>query len=115
MTQIPINFDDVFYQGDKGEEMFLILSGRVKVVLSMEQGREKRLDILEQGDIFGEMALLGEGTRTASVIAETDTELLRIDYNSLERVRRRNPGISAKLYMNMARILSERIRIQNIA
>ncbi len=105
----------IFHQGDKGEDMFLILSGRVRVALTTEAGGEKVLGVLEQGDIFGEMALLGEGTRTASVIAETDTELLRIDYNSLERVRRRNPGISAKLHMNIARILSERVQIQNIA
>ncbi len=105
----------IFDQGEKGEEMFLILSGRVKVLLTTEQGREKILNTLEQGDLFGEMALLGEGTRSASVIAETDTELLRIDYNAIERVQRRNPGIASKLYMNIASVLSERIQVQNIA
>jgi CRP-like cAMP-binding protein len=107
--------EHIFYQDEKGEEMFLILSGRVRVVMTLEQGREKILDTLEQGDLFGEMALLGEGTRTASVIAETDTELLKIDFKSLERVRHRNPGIAAKLYMNIARILTKRVLAQNIA
>lgn len=73
------------------------------------------LNTLEEGELFGEMALLGEGVRTAAIHAETDVELLRIDYNALERVRRRNPRISAKIYLNIARILSERVRMLNIA
>jgi uncharacterized protein len=105
--------EHIFHQGDKGEEMFLILSGSVKVFAECE-GETKLLSTLEEGELFGEMALLGEGVRTASVHAETDVELLRIDYHALERVRRRNPKISAKLYMNIARILSDRVKMMNI-
>lgn len=105
--------EHIFHQGDKGEEMYLILSGGVKIFAECE-GETKLLNTLEAGELFGEMALLGEGVRTASVHAETDVELLRIDYNALERVRRRNPKISAKLYMNIARILSDRVKAMNI-
>ena len=104
----------IFHQGEKGEEMYLILSGSVKVFAEGETGKAKVLSTFEEGELFGEMALLGEGVRTATVHAETDVELLRIDYNSLERVRRRNPRISAKIYLNMARILSERVNKFNI-
>jgi hypothetical protein len=104
----------IFHQGEKGEEMYLILSGRVKVLAEGEKGEANVLNILEQGELFGEMALLGEGVRTAAVHAETDVELLRIDYHALERVRRRNPRISAKINMNIARILSERVKSLNI-
>jgi len=104
----------IFHQGEKGEEMYLILSGRVKVLAEGETGEVKVLNTLENGELFGEMALLGEGVRTAAVHAETDVELLRIDYNALERVRRRNPRISAKLYLNIASILSERVTALNI-
>ena len=93
--------------------MYLILSGNVKI-LAESEGKVKVLNILEEGELFGEMALLGEGLRTASVHAETDAELLRIDYNALERVRRFNPRISAKIYFNIARILSERVKTLNI-
>ena len=72
------------------------------------------LNILEKGELFGEMALLGEGVRTATVHAETDVELLRIDYKALERVRRRNPRTSAKISLNIARILSERVKTLNV-
>lgn len=105
--------EHIFHQGEKGEEMYLILSGSVKV-LAESEGKVKVLNILEEGELFGEMALLGEGVRTASVHAETDVELLRIDYNALERVRRRNPRISAKIYFNIASILSERVKTLNI-
>jgi hypothetical protein len=99
----------LFHQGEEGEEMYLILSGCIKVLAEDEAGRENVLSTLEAGELFGEMALLGGGVRTAAVRAETDAELLRIDYKALERVRRRNPRISAKIYFNMARILSERV------
>ena len=107
--------EKIFSQGDPGEDMYLILSGSVKVVISTESGKEKEIKTMTPGDIFGEMAFLGEGLRTATVIAETETELLRIDYKALERARHRNPRISAKLYKNIARILSERVQVQNIA
>jgi len=102
--------ETIVQQGESGEEMYLILSGKVKIVAQCDDGTEKELDTMEPGELFGEMALLGEGIRTATVIAETDLELLRIDYKALERVRRRDPKISAKLSMNIARILSERVQ-----
>ncbi len=62
-----------------------------------------------------EMALVGGGTRSANVIALEDTELLRIDDKSLDRVRRRFPRISAKLFLNISRVLSNRLKTQNYA
>jgi len=106
--------EHIFHQGEKGGEMYLILSGSVKVLAEGDSGNAQVLSTLEVGELFGEMALLGGGVRTAAVYAETDLELLRIDYNALERVRRRSPRISAKIYFNIARILSERIETLNI-
>ncbi len=104
----------VFSQRDIGEEMYLILSGRVKILGESKKGDVKELNTLDKGELFGEVALLGEGIRSATVYAETDVELLRIDYNALERVGRRNPRISAKININIARTLSERIKTLTI-
>lgn len=64
----------------------------------------------QRGDIFGEMALVEGARRSADVVAEEPTEMLRLDAAALERLRRRFPFTSAKLFQSIARILSERLR-----
>jgi CRP-like cAMP-binding protein len=56
------------------------------------------------------MALVGEQARSADVVAESPTEVLRLDSPALERLRTRFPFTAAKLFRNMAGILSERLR-----
>ena len=104
----------IIRQGERGEEMYVIVSGKVRITIQRE-GRTRELAILQSGDILGEMAMLGEGVRTANAIAAEDCELLKIDFVSLDRVRRRFPRIAAKLFLNMSRVLSERLRDRNIA
>lgn len=103
----------LFHQGEEGHEMYLVLTGSVKVTLDRE-GRRVELGTLKPGDVLGEMALLEQGIRSANIIAAEDAELLRIDEASLERVRRRFPKIAAKLFMNLSRVLSSRLRDQNV-
>ena len=102
----------IIRQGETGEEMYMIITGKVKVTVDSE-GKSKELGILKDGDIVGEMALVGGGTRSANVIALEDTELLKIDDKSLDRVRRRFPRIAAKLFLNISRVLSNRLKTQN--
>jgi len=104
--------ETVVRQGEPGEDMYLILSGAAEVSLDDETGGRSDVARLEDGAIFGEMALLGEGVRSATVVAASDAELLRIDDRALYRVQRRNPRIAAKLYENIARVLSERVRAE---
>jgi predicted RND superfamily exporter protein len=106
--------ETVIREGLAGESMFMIVSGKVKVTVDVG-GRPRLLNQLGPGDVIGEMALLGGGTRSATVTATETTELLRLDEQSLERVRRRSPRIAAKLFLNLSRILSDRLRAQNIA
>jgi CRP-like cAMP-binding protein len=106
--------ETVIREGLAGESMFMIVSGTVKVTVDVG-GKPRPLNQLGPGDVIGEMALLGGGTRSATVTATETTELLRLDEQSLERVRRRSPRIAAKLFLNLSRILSDRLRAQNIA
>ncbi len=104
----------IIRQGEKGEDMYMIITGNVTVTMDSE-GTSKELAILKEGDIVGEMALMGGGIRSAHVIAVEDTELLRVDNKSLEKIRRRFPRTAAKLFLNISRILSDRLRTQNLA
>lgn len=103
----------IIRQGERGEEMYMLIAGSVKVTVESE-GKSKELGILKEGDIVGEMALVGGGLRSANIIAMEDTELLMIDERSLHKIRRRFPKVAAKLFMNISRILSDRLRAQNL-
>jgi CRP-like cAMP-binding protein len=66
----------VVSQDEPGDSMFVIMSGRVKVVIFGENGREVTLSIMRPGDVFGEMALFDGKTRSASCIAMEPSSLL---------------------------------------
>ena len=67
----------LFHQGDAGDVMFLVLSGRVEVVL--EQSGNELVRVLGRGGVVGELAILTEAPRSAGVRARRDAELLALD------------------------------------
>ncbi len=68
----------LFREGEIGDEMYLIKSGKIKIVQKV--GDEmKVLAVLSEGDFFGEMALIDGSPRSATAIAEGDTELITFD------------------------------------
>jgi hypothetical protein len=100
----------VIGKGELGSEMYMIVTGRVRVFERTADGREKALAVLGPGAIVGEMALVSQERRSAWVVAEERTEVLRLDFEALERIRRRFPYTSAKLFRNLARVLAGRLR-----
>jgi predicted RND superfamily exporter protein len=100
----------IIRKGDTGEDMYLVITGRMRAFDLYPDGREKTLSPLEPGDVFGEVALVSRETRSAYVVAVEDTEILRLDFAALERIRRRFPYTGAKLFRNLAKILAGRLR-----
>src|SRR4051812_47964496 len=70
--------DELFHQGDPGDAFYLITRGEIGVYVTAADG-ENRVALLGAGDPVGEMALLTNSPRSASIRAETDGELLRLD------------------------------------
>src|SRR4051812_989012 len=66
-------------QEEPGDSLFVLASGKVKVVLYGETGREIILSILREGEFFGEMSLLDRQPRSANVVAIEKSELLSLD------------------------------------
>src|SRR4030088_2374066 len=66
----------ILFQDDPGDSLFVLRSGRVKVVLIGEDGREVILGVLEPAAHFGELALIDDEPRSARVIAMGDAQLL---------------------------------------
>jgi len=97
----------IFEEGSVGEYMYVIREGEVKVSKMSDDGREKVLELLGPGLFFGEMALLDQEPRSASIKAITDCILLALSRNDFIGLLRRNPEISLVLLRELTRRLRE--------
>lgn len=86
----------IIMEGDVGDSLFVIKKGRVKVVTSIS-GRSIELAELGEGDIVGEVALLTDRPRTASVIALEDTECYEMDRDLVMELLERHPDLADAL------------------
>ncbi len=93
-------------QGDPGDALYGIVSGRVRISTGDADGREIFLNIMEPGDTFGEIALLDGGTRTASAIAMEKCELVSLRRDHLLALLLREPQVALELL----RLCGERLR-----
>ena len=94
--------ETVIREGTMGDKMYIVVSGELEV--KKEGG--PRLAVLGEKQVFGDMALLDDEPRSASVIAIGEVHLLSLQRSNLERILRRYASIS----FNMMRILSHRLR-----
>ncbi len=99
----------ILRMGERGTEMYMIVAGGVRVTTVGPDGAEQTVGRLKPGMVFGEVGAVGGGPRMANIIAEETTEVLRLDWPVLERVRLRFPYTGAKLFRNVARVLAERL------
>ncbi len=93
-------------RGELKEELYVLLNGVVDVRRS--EG-ENVIRSLGRGDVIGEMGLVRHRPRSADVIVRETTEYLVLDGGFLERIQRRYPRIAAKVFLNLTRILSDRL------
>jgi K+-sensing histidine kinase KdpD len=96
----------IFDTDTSGERVYLITSGAVRISRLTNYGDETTLDILQSGELFGELASLDGKSRSARVTAIEDTSLISFDHLSFENIFRRNQRIASNLF----RELSARIR-----
>ena len=75
----------VVSQDEVGDSLFVIMSGRIKVMITGESGREVTLSLLRSGESFGEMALFDESPRSANCVAVEPTTLLALSREDLMR------------------------------
>jgi hypothetical protein len=100
----------VVKEGEPGHEMFVVESGTVEVFRGGGPA-ERRLLLLGAGDFFGEMALLDDQPRSASVRATADCRLLVIDATTLDQMLRQYPEVAVRMLRNLAaRVRAEAAR-----
>jgi CRP-like cAMP-binding protein len=100
--------EDIIRQGNTGDSMYVVQSGRVEVVQSSAAG-EQHLAYLEAGDFFGEMAVFEKEVRSATVRASGESRVLKIDKKTLLRRIREDPLLA----VNLLKTMSHRIRYLN--
>jgi hypothetical protein len=99
----------IIREGEMGDAMFVIINGRAEVRVDAG-GQSRRVRELGRGDVFGEMGLIRRHQRTADVLATDQVEAMAMDWRFLSRVQRRYPRIASKIFLNIARILSDRLQ-----
>src|SRR5256886_16043826 len=88
---------NVFQEGDPGDGLYLILEGKVQITCLLGQDQRIVLSRLDDGDFFGEMAVLDNQPRSATATAETDTKVYFILRDDLLKVLERSPSLAASL------------------
>jgi len=99
-------------QGDPGDAMFLILSGELRA-RKMINDREAILTTFGPGDFFGEMSLFDQGPRSADVVANVDSTVLRLTTTAFQKLTREMPSLATPFLQATSRTLSARIRADN--
>ena len=99
-------FGDVIIQeGERDDRLYILISGKVNIFKSYRTKKEKRLRILEPPAYFGELALIDDLVRSATVVAVSDTKTLCLDKLDLDREIERSPLIAKKLLQMLNRRL----------
>jgi len=99
----------IIRNGDTGNEMYVMINGTADVFLTFDTQR-RRVRQMKRGDVFGEMGLIGHHERTADVIAAEEVEVMAVNERFLDRLQRRYPRIGAKIFLNIAKIISARLQ-----
>jgi CRP/FNR family transcriptional regulator, cyclic AMP receptor protein len=97
----------VFHEGDQGDACYLVRRGSCRVTRQHPDGRAITLANLEPGDLFGELAMLDGQSRSASVEALEETELLALPASDMRALLRDHPEVAVKLVTALTKRLRE--------
>jgi cAMP-dependent protein kinase regulator len=98
-------------EGESGSSMFALVEGRVDVVRQLEGGQRRKVVSMGEGEFFGEMALLSESPRLASVVAAERTVVLELTREQVERLVQRYPQVGQVLQsFHQERLLANVLR-----
>ncbi|MFP5247804.1 MAG: cyclic nucleotide-binding domain-containing protein, partial [Thermoanaerobaculia bacterium] len=101
----------IFREGEKGDKLYIVLDGRVRISKFIPGVGEEALTVLDRGDFFGEMALIDEKPRSADAKAhEGDATVLSIDRATLNEILSMDPHASLQFLNLLCRMISRRLR-----
>jgi CRP/FNR family transcriptional regulator len=106
MTDVALTRGSVlFREGERGDRLYVVLDGKIKLGITSTDGRENLLAILGPAEMFGELSLFDPGPRTATATALTDTTLAGLGHADLEPWLTGRPEVASALLQALARRL----------
>ncbi len=105
--------DILFRQGDKGDSLFMLESGQMTVMLHMPDGEDRTLYTIEPMAILGEMSLLLDSARTATLVASTEASLWRVTHQKFQDGLKNRERWAIKLMLGIAQTLARHVEAMN--
>jgi sulfate permease, SulP family len=103
----------IFSEGEAGRELFIVTKGHASAYLNQPDGRDIRLATFAPGSVFGELAILDAGPRSASLVADDEVTCYVLSDAQFAVLAKDAPGIAIKLLSGLGRELSKRLRRAN--
>jgi CRP/FNR family transcriptional regulator, cyclic AMP receptor protein len=96
----------IMYEGEFSQELYILVSGRLRIAKDYGGPHEQTLALLTQGDFFGEMAIFENAPRSATIVAEEEAELLVLSPEKFKQTIYQKPEMAFEIF----RELSARLR-----
>jgi sulfate permease, SulP family len=96
-------------QGDPPDDVFVLESGRLRVEMETSDGTRLRLRSINPGVVVGEVAMYSGDPRTADVVADSPSVVLRLDRASIARIEAEDPALASAMHRWLGGVLSERL------
>ena len=105
--------ESLLHQGEGNPALFIIVEGKVDIIVETPEGNAMRLFTFTNGAIVGEVSFLDETERSANVVCKTETVYLELTKKSYLNLQEKEPLIASKVVQNIAKILANRLRRTN--
>lgn len=100
----------IFSQGDKGDKIYLIRRGSIRILLDLEGGKHHHLATIGPGGFFGELNFLDNGIRSADAEAKTDVDMYILSHSRFMETVKSNNALGVQFFAHLARAIADRLR-----
>ena len=109
VVKVP-HFGTVVNKGEHGDALFMVLEGEVRARV-MIGGQETTLATMGVGECFGELAIVDQGPRSADVLANQPTVLIKVSEGALRKMFAEAPALAAPFMLALTRVIAQRVRV----
>jgi CRP-like cAMP-binding protein len=109
VVKVPA-FGTVVTKGEHGDALFMLLEGEVRARV-MVGGQETTLATMDVGECFGELAIVDQAPRSADVIANQPTVLIKVSAAALKKMFAEAPALAAPFMLALTRVIAQRVRV----
>jgi len=102
-------FGEVVTKGEHGDALFMVLEGELRARVNID-GKETTLSTMGVGECFGELALVDQGPRSADVIANQPSVLIKVSSQALMKMFAEAPALSAPFMHALTKVIAQRVR-----